>query len=90
MTTVHDLEGTGGWDEYEVVADKAMTLAKEQNREVIVKWVNWIKPYNQRDEVVPVHYFRFNPAMTEIHIRAQYLNLELMPEFRPQWPRIIK
>lgn len=83
---VHDLEGTGGWDEYAEVADSAMGLARAEQREVIVKWLNWVKPYNRYGELVQVHYFKFNPAMTGFHIRAQYLNLEIKVKFRAVWP----
>ena len=82
----YDLEGTGDWGPYAEAAEFALQLARDQNREVVVKWTDWVKPYHARGELVPVHYFKFNPAMTEIHIRAQYLNVELMPEFRPVWP----
>jgi len=82
----YDLASAGGWEQYSEVADIAMDLATVENREVIVKWSDYVKPYKKKDELVPVHYFKFNPAMTELHIRSQYLNLELSEEFRAVWP----
>jgi hypothetical protein len=82
----HDLEGTGGWEAYAEIADTAMHLAIAQQREVIVKWTNYVKPYNKHGELVPIQYFKFNPAMNALHVRGQYLNLQMKHEHRAVWP----
>jgi hypoxanthine phosphoribosyltransferase len=84
MTLSYDFEGTGDWPEYKALAETAMALAIAEQREVVVKWNNWVKPYNNYGEVVPVQYFKFNPGMQSQHIRGQYLNIQVKEE--AVWP----
>jgi uncharacterized protein len=83
MTQAYDFEGTGDWPEYKALAETAMALAIAEQREVVIKWNNWVKPYNNYGEVVPVQYFKLNPSMRSTHIRGQYLNIQVKQEATP-------